>query len=408
MILVSPDYLFTPKGFLKDHCFVFETKILWIGKCSELPKEYETIETLELPENSCITPGLINSHVHLEFSKNKTSLKFGRFLPWLYSVIKHRDEIVGNCKEKCMEEAIASMIQSGTTAFGAVSSYGTDMTACVNTPAKVVFYNELIGSNATMADTLWGDFLGRLDDSKKHKSSSFQPAVAVHSPYAVHPILVKRAISIAKNEKLPVTAHLLESPAEREWLDNNEGEFAPFFDELLKQKIAVTKVDEFIESFDETPTTFTHATQLNDSELKKLEHKNHTIIHCPISNRLLGSGVLDIKALYEHNIPYVCGTDGMSSNYSLDLLEELKAALYMHNDADLDTLALSLLHSVTTVASQQMSAHYGEIKEGFDADFLLFDLGKEVSNEEDIALHIILKNHPLSAVYISGSNQKDS
>ena len=408
MYLVTPNYLFTSKGFVTQHSFVFDQKILWMGKTEELPQNYQNIDELKLPKFSCIIPGLINSHVHLEFSANKSSLKYGRFLPWLYSVIDKRDDLVTECKEDCVKEAIKSMINTGTTAFGAVSSYGAEMGACIDTPAKVVFFNELIGSNAVMADALWGDFMGRLGDSKKFLSDSFKPAIAIHSPYAVHPVLVKKAVSLAVNENLPLTAHLLESDAERQWLTENEGDFKPFFKDLLQQERAVTSIEEFISSFDKQATLFTHATKLTDTEAELLSDKGHAVIHCPISNRLLGNGVLDLEKLYKHNINYVCGTDGLSSNYSLDLFEELKSALYMHNSADLDTLALSLLHSVTTVAGEHLGLNCGKLETGFDADFLLFDLENELSHEEDLALHIILKNFPLKSVHINGENQKET
>ncbi len=407
MFLVSPSYLFTSKGFVTDHSFVFDTKILWLGKTSELPSNYEALEVLFTPKNCAITPGLINAHVHLEFSANKSSLKYGRFLPWLYSVIDKREEIIGACKDDCIKEAIETMVHTGTTAFGAISSYGTEMQACIDTPAKVVFFNELIGSNATMADALWGDFIGRLNDSKKHQNASFFPAVAVHSPYSVHPVLVKKAVQVADNESLPLSAHLLESDAERAWLENNSGDFAPFFKELLKQDFAVTGISEFIESFDNKPTLFTHATKLSQSDLEQLSGKGHRIVHCPISNRLLGNGVLDIKKLYEYNLDYLCGTDGLSSNYTLNLFDELQAALFMHDDANLETLAISLLHSVTTLAGPALGLNCGKLEQEYDADFLIFEMPEDAIFEEDIALHILLKNHPLQSVYINGNLIKE-
>ncbi len=406
MQLAIPDYLFTPKGFVKDHCFVFDTKIHWMGKTEDLPDAYKELPKLPLPKFSSITPGLINAHVHLEFSANKTSLKYGRFMPWLYSVIDKRDDLIASCQKPCVADEIQKMIQTGTTTFGAISSYGTEMEACIETPAKVIFFNELIGSNAAMADALWGDFVERLNDSKKFQSDTFYPAIAVHAPYSVHPILVQKAVNIAHNEDLPLTAHLLESDAEREWLSSNSGEFAPFFKDFLQQEQAVTTITEFISAFNAKSTLFTHATKLTQEEAKLLNHQQgHAIIHCPVSNRLLGNGVLDLKNLYEHNIDYVCGTDGLSSNYSLDMLEELKAALFMHNDANLDTLALSLLHAATTVAGRHLGINTGSLEAGFDADFLSFNLQKELEHEADLALHIILKNHPLKAVFINGKKE---
>ena len=50
---------------------------------------------------------------------------------------------------------------------------------------------------------------------------------------------------------------------------------------------------------------FTNATKINDTELKYFAKNNHTIIHCPISNRLLGNGVLDIKNLDDNFLTYL-------------------------------------------------------------------------------------------------------
>ena len=41
-----------------------------------------------------------------------------------------------------------------------------------------------------MVDTLFADFKNRLDIAK-NKNQKFIPAVAIHSPYSVHPFLVR-------------------------------------------------------------------------------------------------------------------------------------------------------------------------------------------------------------------------
>ncbi len=63
-------------------------------------KKYPNIEITSLKENSVLMPGLINSHVHLEFSSNTTTLKYGNFMNWLNSVISSRDKIVEKATKK--------------------------------------------------------------------------------------------------------------------------------------------------------------------------------------------------------------------------------------------------------------------------------------------------------------------
>lgn len=382
----------------------FDKTIKKIAPFDVLIEEFPNAEVTTLRENSLLMPGLINAHVHIEFSANKTTLSYGDFMSWLYSVIENREELVGGCDNDCMSSAINSMLQSGITTFGAVSSHGMDLDACENAPQNVVYFNELIGSQAVMADTLFQDFLSRLDASKSVKREGFYPGVAIHSPYSVHPILIKKALEIVKNEELKLTAHFMESEAERNWLDSSDGDFKEFFVNLLKQNSNVSDAKEFLENFDGHNTLLTHVVKANESELKTIASNKHTVIHCPISNRLLGNGAIDLSRLDEQNIRWIVATDGLSSNYRLDLFEEMKVALFMQSDAPLLPLANRLLKSVTIDAANALGLNTGEIAEGKNADMLILDLDKEPTKE--LAIHLILHRYNISKVYINGNLEK--
>ncbi|WP_373000560.1 metal-dependent hydrolase [Sulfurimonas sp.] len=404
MQIISPNYILTPDTLLTDLAVAFNTTIQKIAPLEELKKEYPDAEITVLEKNSLLMPGLVNAHVHIEFSANKTSLSYGDFMNWLYSVIENRDELIGGCDVNCMSKAIDAMLDSGITTFGAVSSHGMDLEACVNAAQNVVFFNELIGSQATMADALFDDFLSRLDASKSVKREGFHPAVAIHSPYSVHPILIKKALEIVKNEGLKLTAHFMESEAERDWLDKNDGDFKDFFEKLLKQNYAVSDSKEFLEHFNAQQTLLTHVVKANEDELRTIASNKHTVIHCPISNRLLGNGAIDLNALDKQKINWVCATDGLSSNYALDLFEEMKCALFMHSEMPLLELAKKLINSVTVNAASALNINTGEIAEGKNADMLVLDLDKEPNDE--LAIHLILHRYNISKVYINGKKEK--
>jgi cytosine/adenosine deaminase-related metal-dependent hydrolase len=404
MQIITPNYILTPDTLLSNMSVAFDKTIKKIAPLEELKKEFPNAEITTLQKNSLLMPGLINAHVHVEFSANKTNLSYGDFISWLYSVIENREELIGGCQNECMSKAIDSMLKSGITTFGAVSSHGMDLEACASAPQNVVFFNELIGSQATMADALFGDFLARLDASKSVKREGFYPAVAIHSPYSVHPILIKKALKIVKNENLKLTAHFMESSAEREWLDSSKGDFKDFFENLLKQNSAVSDSSEFLEHFNEHKTLLTHVVKANENELKTIASSQHTIIHCPISNRLLGNGVLDLTKLEKESIRWVLATDGLSSNYKLDLFEEMKCALFMHSNMPLLELAKKLIMSVTKNAADALGLNTGEITEGKNADMIVLDLDKEPNDE--LAIHLILHRYNISKVYVNGTLKK--
>ena len=403
MHILLADALFTHDAILRDHGIVFDKTIISILPNVALRAKYGD-QCQELGIGSVIMSGLINPHVHLEFSANRSTLTYGGFMPWLSSVMANRDDLVNDCDDDCITRTIDTMLSSGITAFGAVSSYGFDLTACMRAPQKVVYFNELIGSDPKMADVLYSDFQQRLFASQETKREGFYPSIAIHSPYSVHRVLIKKALAYAKAHTLRVTAHFMESPSEREWLDENGGDFKPFFENFLKQHEAANTAEEFLSYFQEVPALFTHVVHPKEKELELIREGGHTIIHCPISNRLLGNGALDLANIQSHDIRWVSGTDGLSSNYTLDLFEEMKIALFMHHSHNLLTLAYQLWHSVTLNAAKALDLNCGTIASGYDADILVARVDYPIN--EQLPIHLLLQPRTIESVFIQGQKVK--
>jgi len=400
MKIILVDYIYTPDGFVQNKAVAFTETIQSIDNLEVLQKRYPDAQVIQTEENSVLYPGFINTHVHLEFSANKTSLKYGSFMPWLDTVIEYRDELMGECNNEVMQKECNNMLRSGITTFGAISSFGNELEVCEKTPQRVVFFNELIGSNAMYADMLYGDFMERIKASQScEKSSRITPAVAIHSPYSVHPIILQKAVNVAKQNKLPLSAHFLESQAEREWLEKGDGGLKGFFEKFFNISTPVTNIKEFMHAFDTYPTHFAHCVQANKEELDYLADKGHSIAHCPRSNRYLGCGKLKIEDL---NLPFSVATDGLSSNDSLSIFDELRAAIMLHNDIPIQELATQLLKTVTADAAEILHLNCGKIEVDKLADFAVVTLPEAPKREEEIALWTILHTKEVSQVYIQG------
>jgi len=400
MNIIVADYIYTTEGFQKGLAVAFTDLIEEIDTLDMLIRKYPDAKVIKTEPNSILYPGFINTHVHLEFSANKTSLKYGSFMPWLDTVIEHRDELMGECNNAVMMGECEAMLLSGITTFGAISSFGNELEVCEKTPQRVVFYNELIGSNAQYADMLYGDFLERVKASNScEKESKITPAIAIHSPYSVHPIILQKAVTLAKQNNYPLSAHFLESQAEREWLEKGEGELKGFFEKYFNTSTPVTNIQEFMYAFDTYPAHFTHCVQANKAELDYLAQMGHSIAHCPRSNRYLGCGRLAIEAL---DLPYSLATDGLSSNDSLSIFDELRAALMLHHQAPIDKLAATLLRSITSDAAEILGLNCGKIEAGKLADFVVITLPETPKREEELALWTVLHTKEVSEVYIEG------
>ena len=403
MKILTADYIYTPEGFVNDQAVAFSDTIEAVDTLEKLKKAYPDAEIIETEANSVIYPGFINTHVHLEFSANKTSLKYGSFMPWLDTVIEHRDDLMGCCDNAMMLNECQEMLKSGVTTFGAISSFGNELEVCEKAPQRVVFFNELIGSNAQYADMLYGDFLERVKASQSCEAAShITPAIAIHSPYSVHPVILEKAVTVAKQNKMPLSAHFLESQAERQWLEAGEGELKGFFEKYFNTSTPVSTIEEFMHAFDTYPAHFTHAVQTTEKELAYLYSKGHSIAHCPRSNRYLGCGRLPIETLKALEMPYSVATDGLSSNDSLNIFDELRAAVMLHHQAPIQALAGQLLKAVTSDAADILGLNCGRVAPGKLADFAVVTLRESPKREEEIALWTVLHTKTVSQAYIHG------
>lgn len=407
MKLIYADWLLTCDDnfkIIKNGAIAFDEKIIDIGTSDEFQIKYENVKQEYLGINSVIMPGLINTHVHLEFSANKTTLKYGNFVQWLFSVMEHREELIEKATKKLVDEELKNMIANGTTTIGAISSYGFDMESCVESALNVVYFTEVLGSKADMIDTLFVDFKAKLKSAVAQTSDNFIPAIAIHSPYSTHPFLIREVLRIAQESNMAVSAHFQESKAENDWLNYSTGEFESFFKDMLDQHKSLTQPSEFLEQFKNIKhLSFTHCVEANEKELEQIKKLGASITHCPNSNRLLNNSILNISYLDE--IPLAMGTDGLSSNNTLNMFEEIRNALFMHTNLESNKLAQKLLTASTNGGANALGLKKGKLEKNYDADIISFKLPDACDKEEDLATSIILHTTKTTHTYIKGIDE---
>jgi len=401
MKILTPTYIFSKDKILENSAIAFEKKIIKIDSIENLKEEFPKAEILKTPDNSFLMAGLINAHTHLEFSNHKTEYNYGTYINWLNSVVDNFQNLAKDINSEKIESTLKEMIGFGTTTIGAISSQSLDFEALKNSSIRKVIFNEIIASQPHQVDSLFQLFLGRLEESENLRDEKLIPAIAIHSPFSVHKIVIKKVLEIAKKNNYLVSAHFMESQAERDWLDSESGDFYDFYMKNYGVAKKSTSAKEFLEQFDEVRTIFTHCNYANSSELDQIAN-NHSISHCPVSNRLLGGQTLDIQKLNNRKIDWNISTDGLSSNYSLNLFDELRTALFVHNFENVEQFAFSLLNSVTKTPAKQLGINAGDIAVGKDSDMILIQLKDKFNELEKIPLHLILKGYPVHSTFILG------
>ena len=405
MYILKAKYIITcDKNFtiLEDKSVVFDKEILEIGDFETMCNKYKDAKIL-LFNNDIIMPGFINPHTHLEFSSNKTTLVYGDFIEWVGSIVKNRVELSDAAKEKAIYDAIFEMLNSGVTTIGEISSFGSELEECVKTPARVVFFNELLGADESVVDKNWKSFISRFNKSYKHKSDLFIPAVSVHATYSTHPKLTKKLCDYARRKNLLVSTHFMESDHEERWLREGEGKFKEWLKNFNPNPKPFYTVDSYIENFKDVRTLFTHC--VYQDELEKLDKSLHSITHCAYSNRLLSKKSLDLKKVLDSGVNLNIATDGLSSNISLNFFDELRANLLIHDEFDLQELAKTLLLSSTLNSAKALGLNLGSIESGKLADIAVFK-GFDVGSKDELALQLILQTKSVKSLFIQGKRWK--
>ena len=198
-----------------------------------------------------------------------------------------------------------------------------------------------------------------------------------------------------------VSTHFMESPAERAWIDEGNGDFQSFFSAFNPHAKPMCTSVEYLSLFEKNATLFTHGVHANQAELQAIAEQNATLTHCPVSNRLLGVGKLDLEAVENEKINLTLGTDGLSSNISLSLWDELRCALMMHPHKELNALAKTLLQSVTCNAAHALKLPCGALKEGLASDMIVVTLPQECVLDA-LPLQLILHTHHTHLTFIDG------
>jgi 5-methylthioadenosine/S-adenosylhomocysteine deaminase len=121
-----------------------------------------------------------------------------------------------------------------------------------------------------------------------------------------------------------------------------------------------------------------HCVHVSNPGLDLIARRGANVVHCPVSNMRLASGIAPIGKMLERGIPVCLGTDGPASNDTQDLLETMKVASLLSKVATGDAASLSpgvVLQMATTVAARAAGlVNVGRLVVGADADIAVISL----------------------------------
>lgn len=140
-------------------------------------------------------------------------------------------------------------------------------------------------------------------------------------------------------------------------------------------------------------TQLVHGIWVNDQELELIRQTGTTVIHCPISNMYIASGVARVPEMRERGIKVTLGQDIQGV-----MMEVLKMGACLHKVNNLDSMVLQpedMIDMATNMSAQLLGCdNLGRIVPGYIADIILVDWEKP---------HIAPVHKPESAIVFNAN-----
>ena len=319
-----------------------------------------------------LMPGLINCHTHVPMTLMRGYGGGHDLQHWL-------SDYIFPAEAKLDQRAVAAgaalglaeMIATGTTCI-------VDMYMKTGTIAQQVM-DAGISANLSCGGLYFGDPKDFSPDQctdcrnqeelmqQWHGAGEGQILVdaSIHGEYTSSAPLWQWTADFAQKNKLGMHVHISETKLEHEQSLQRHG----------KTPLAI--LDQY--GVWERGGTAAHCVWVSDEDMDLMARKHVTAVHNPVSNLKLGSGVARVPKMLQAGVNVALGTDGVSSNNSADLFEEIKLAAMLHKGVSRDPMAVTAhqaLEMATVNAARALGRNTGVVAPGKVADLILVDFNR--------------------------------
>ena len=324
-----------PAGDLTDGAVAFAGgQVLAVGPFAEVAAGHPEAEVVG-DEHGVVLPGLVNAHTHLSEGLLCGMGEDLSLLEWLAAIItpagRHLTREMARVGAMlkgaellasgvtCVNDMFCHTNQGSLASLGAVDgleaiglrgvvAFGAEDAADPQPVAAVLAEHHALAERCAASDLIGfrlgvGTVLGQSDELLAASA-----AEAKANGWAVH-------THLAEVKEEVVQARL-------RWGESTVGRSA-----------SVGLLD--------VPLLAAHCIWVHPEEILTLAASGATVVHNPVANMILGSGVCPLAALRGAGIPVGIGTDGAASNDSQNMLEAVKAAALLQKVARLDPRALT-------------------------------------------------------------------
>lgn len=342
-------------------------------------------------------PGFVNAHAHSNESFEQGAYDGDPLEPWLAAAYPplqdealpprwhylramllalhslrsgvtalHDDFLNPGCRPELLEQVLAAYRDAGLRARVAVTL--ADRSYLEGLPlAEPLWPEALRASLAARCPRPFSDQAAFFREALQQVPAGdrVQLSLGPRGPQRCTPGMLRAVAALAQQHGVPVHMHVLETRTQALTAQRQYGRsFVQVLDEagLLNPSLAMN-----------------HAVWLTADDIALVARRGARVVHNPLSNFKLASGLCPLKPLLAAGVTVALGTDGAASGDSLDFFDTLRMAALVHKLDAGEALpapsAAQVLHMASAggAASMGEAGRFGELQVGQRADITLLD-----------------------------------
>ncbi len=354
---------------LENHAIaVSDGRILDLCPAAEARRLYSPKETVERGHH-LLTPGFINTHTHAAMVLLRGCCDDLPLEPWLRRRIWPLEQrfVDADFVRDGTRLAIAEMIAGGTTCFADMYFFPGAAAAAASEAGMRMVAGLIFSDQATVWARNADKYLERA--SQVHDEFATNALVSTQfapdSPLAAGDEDMERLRALADELELRVHLHCQETPEQVAACIKRYGE----------RPLARLKRLGLLNA----GLSIAHGVHLDDEDIRVLGDAGASVAHCPESNAKLGSGIAPLASLRNADVNVSIGTDGAASNNDLDMLGEMRSAVFLARarEANPEALSAHQVLAMGTIGGARtlgLERDIGSLEKGKFADLSCFDL----------------------------------
>lgn len=368
---IAAQYIFTNVGEpIKKGYVTYDDasgKILAIGQLTA-----ETANTTFY--NGVLVPGFVNAHCHLELAYCKGLIPpCEHLIDFLRQISRCQRSL--EFDETACKNADDEMYRNGINLVGDISN--TADSASIKRASKIRYLNfvELIGT--TDEQILKSRNIYNKVSAEFAKNPKSRTVAVPHAPYSVSPGLFDTINNINSGNKAVISIHNQETEAENELYISHTGSIVDNFPFDLSPipttgKKSLESYCGYLSGYDNVLLVHNTFSQKDDFQVALQTLRNPHFVLCPKSNLYLEGRLPDVETMLQMGLNICIGTDSLSSNDTLSILEEMKVLAHNFNYLSFD----NILRMATINGAQALGYgdDFGKLQVGGAPGLLLMEM----------------------------------